>query len=69
MKSSRPRSRRKQQGQSIVEYSAVLAFVAIIIACAFSLAQGSFFAGISNSYSNVNAILDRQNRAAMEWGQ
>jgi Flp pilus assembly pilin Flp len=56
--------RRTQRGQSIVEYTSVIAFVCCVIAMAFAIAQGSLFAGISNSYSGVSATLDATNRAA-----
>jgi Flp pilus assembly pilin Flp len=42
-----------EQGQSITEYGAVLAFVGVLIALAFSLAKGGLFSAVSNSYSGV----------------
>jgi Flp pilus assembly pilin Flp len=44
---------RDENGQSITEYGAVLAFVAVLIAMGFSLAKGGLFSGVSQSYSTT----------------
>lgn len=59
------RQKRKAQGQAIVEYSAVIAFVCVMIGIAFNLARSSLFGGISTSYSTVNGTLDKLNQAAL----
>jgi Flp pilus assembly pilin Flp len=54
---------RSRRGQGITEYATVIAFVCFIIAFAFSLARGTLFAAISDTYSNTASTLDRMNRA------
>jgi Flp pilus assembly pilin Flp len=50
-----------ESGQNIVEYCAVIAFVGVIIALAFNLAQGSLFVGLSQSFSSVPCQLNNVN--------
>lgn len=61
----RRRSGRGQGGQAIVEYAGVLALVAFLIGFAFAISQGSLFAGISNTYSQVSSTINHQNLAAL----
>jgi Flp pilus assembly pilin Flp len=53
-----------EDGQSITEYGAIIAFVGVIIAVAFSIANGTLFGAISQSYSSVSSALDATNAAA-----
>lgn len=59
---------RRKRGQAITEYAAVMAFVSLIVALAFNLAQGSLFAGLSHSYSTVTGTLYALNTAALAAG-
>ncbi len=51
----------RKSGQSISEYSAVLAFVACIIAFFFNFANGTLFSGITGAYAQVNSSLTALN--------
>jgi Flp pilus assembly pilin Flp len=53
-----------EDGQSITEYGAIIAFVGVIIAVAFAIANGTLFGAISQSYSSVNSALNATNAAA-----
>ena len=59
---------RNTKGQAIVEYSAVIAFVACMVALAFNLSQGSLFAGISDAYSSCSGALYQMNTVATNAG-
>jgi Flp pilus assembly pilin Flp len=59
---------KRQRGQAIVEYSAVLAFVAVMIIMALNLSKSSLFGGISSSYSSVSGTLDKLNQAVIATG-
>jgi Flp pilus assembly pilin Flp len=47
-----------EEGQGVTEYGAVLAFVAILVALAFAVAQGALACAISKSFSGVVSQLN-----------
>jgi Flp pilus assembly pilin Flp len=53
-----------EDGQSISEYAAALAFVAVLIAMAFNLAQGSLCSQITGTYSVTSQNLGDLNSYA-----
>lgn len=53
-----------EDGQSITEYGAVIAFVGVLIAVVFGLARGSLFSAISESFSSVNSGMTEMNNYA-----
>lgn len=53
-----------EQGQSITEYGAIIAFVGLLVALVFHLAQGGLFGAVSQSFSSVNSGLDSLNSYA-----
>jgi Flp pilus assembly pilin Flp len=57
---------RRRRGQAVTEYATVLAFVAFIVAFAFSLARGTLFAAISDAYSGTAASLSAMNQAVAD---
>jgi Flp pilus assembly pilin Flp len=59
---------RKNRGQAIVEYSACIAFVCVMIALAFRIANGTLFGAISGAYSNVNGTLQLLNKTVADHG-
>lgn len=48
-------------GQSITEYGAVIAFVGVLFAMAFYLSHGTLFATVSQSYSSCSDNLNSLN--------
>jgi Flp pilus assembly pilin Flp len=46
-------SQRDEKGAAITEYAAALAFVALLIALAFNIGQGSMKASLSSSYGQI----------------
>lgn len=56
-------SRRKkhEKGQGIVEYFAILAFIAVVIAFVFALSSGALFGSISQGFSRTVAEFNRLN--------
>jgi len=51
-----------ESGQSITEYGAIIGFVGVLIALAFNLAHGGFFAATSQAFSTTNSSLDALNQ-------
>jgi Flp pilus assembly pilin Flp len=62
------KNNRKNRGQAVVEYSAVIAFVCVMIALAFRIANGTLFGAISGAYSNVNGTLQLLNQTVHDHG-
>ena len=58
-----------EEGQGIVEYAMLIAFVSVLIAVAFGLSRGSMYQAISSSYSSANSALNALNLAAQEAGK
>jgi Flp pilus assembly pilin Flp len=55
---------RDEDGQSITEYAAVIAFVGVLIAVCFAIARGGLFAAVSDSFSSIGSALNATNQAA-----
>ncbi len=55
---------RDEEGQSIVEYFAIIAFLAVMIASVFMWTENSLVCAVSHSCSSVTRELDRINIAA-----
>ena len=55
---------KEESGQGITEYGAILAFVALLIAVVFSLAQGKLAVAICTAFSNVAVQLTTLNNAS-----
>jgi Flp pilus assembly pilin Flp len=53
-------------GQGIVEYGAILAFVAILVGLTFALTTGSLSAAISGSFSSMAGQLKSLNAASSQ---
>ena len=53
--------KRGQNGQSIVEYAYCIAFVGLLFAMALSVAKGTLFCAVSQSYSSINSALSNLN--------
>ena len=56
---------RDEEGQSITEYAAILAFVGVLIAMIFSMTQSGLFATLTQSYSTATNALSQLNEAAL----
>ncbi|MDR3615191.1 MAG: hypothetical protein P4L53_16660 [Candidatus Obscuribacterales bacterium] len=56
--------KRSKRGQGITEYGAMLAFVAIIVACVFGLTQSSLKKGVSGAYSSMATQLNNLSSAS-----
>jgi Flp pilus assembly pilin Flp len=50
-----------ENGQSITEYGAVIAFVGVLIALTFALTRGTLFNALSDSFSSVNGGMGQIN--------
>jgi hypothetical protein len=61
-------TKRSPQGQSIMEYAFVIAFVSMLIALAFNMTKGSLFGGISGAYSSCNGAMSQMNATASNHG-
>ena len=48
---------KQEEGQGIVEYTSILAFVALLIALCFSFSRGTLSAALSQSFSSATAQL------------
>lgn len=55
---------RDESGQGITEYGAIIAFVAIIIACVFTFTKGSLAAAISHAFSAITSQLNNMSSTA-----
>jgi Flp pilus assembly pilin Flp len=59
------RSRRREDGQAITEYGAILAFVACLVALAFASTTSGFSGAVSATFSTVvNQLNDMCAQAA-----
>ena len=50
-----------ERGQSITEYASCIAFVGVLVAVVFAIANGGLFSAVSQSYSSVAGQLTRLN--------
>jgi Flp pilus assembly pilin Flp len=50
-----------ESGQGINEYAAIMAFIALMIMLAFSVANGELATSLSSAFSNVVSQFDRLN--------
>jgi Flp pilus assembly pilin Flp len=55
---------RDERGQGMVEYFAILAFVAVMIGFLFLFSESSLSTALSQSYSRLSSEFDRMNTAA-----
>lgn len=55
--------KRSQRGQGITEYGAMLAFVAILVACVFGV-QSALKSGVSGAYSSMAGQLNNLSAAS-----
>jgi Flp pilus assembly pilin Flp len=55
---------RDEDGQSITEYGAVIAFVGVMIAICFGMARGGLFGALSDSFSAVTSGMGEMNAYA-----
>ena len=60
----RLRLKKREGGQGIVEYFSILAFVALLIATVFGIANGTLYNALSQSCSRMVAQMDRLNNEA-----
>ncbi len=47
-----------EEGQGVTEYGAILAFVSILVALAFAIAQGALASEVSKTFSGVVSQLN-----------
>ena len=64
LKKSRRVRARKARGQGITEYGAMLAFVAVLVAMCFGIANGKLAASVSAAFSAVSGRLNALSGAA-----
>ena len=55
------RLKKRDRGQGIVEYFAILAFIAVLIAFVFASTSGTLYGALSQSFSRAIAEFDRLN--------
>jgi Flp pilus assembly pilin Flp len=55
---------RKQSGQGITEYAAMIAFVAILVAIVFTITQGGLAKSVSAAYSSIIVQLNNLSTAS-----
>ncbi|MDX2106563.1 MAG: hypothetical protein SFY67_09190 [Candidatus Melainabacteria bacterium] len=58
------KSVRKEDGQGIAEYGALLAFIATLVALAFAFAPGKLAPAVSSAFSSVAQELNNESDAA-----
>jgi len=58
------RRRRKEDGQAITEYGAILAFVACLVALAFASTTSGFSSAVSAAFSSITNQLNDMCTAA-----
>ena len=56
--------KRNKRGQGITEYGAMLAFIAILVACVFGLTQSALKKGVSGAYSSMATQLNNLSSAS-----
>lgn len=59
--------RRRKGGQGLVEYTFVIAFVCLMVAVCFSLANGSLFYALSQSHSRIVGEFDNINNRTEQY--
>lgn len=52
-KRTRFKKRRNRQGQTIVEYGSIIAFVAVVVSLVFSISNGTLRLSLSSSFSSI----------------
>ncbi|MBY0552493.1 MAG: hypothetical protein K2W95_34750 [Candidatus Obscuribacterales bacterium] len=55
------RLKKREKGQGIVEYFAILAFIAVLIAFVFASTSGTLYGALSQSFSRTIAEFNRLN--------
>ena len=60
-KSRRLMCRRKQTGQGIVEYAAILGFVSVLVGFGFAFINGSLGTALTTAFASISAQLNSLN--------
>jgi Flp pilus assembly pilin Flp len=60
----RRNKKRSKRGQGVTEYGAMLAFVAILVACVFGISQSALKKGVSGAYSSMATQLNNLSSAS-----